>query len=248
MAHDVSDYELYYWPAIQGRGEFVRLTLEAAGATYRDVAREPEDAGGGPSVIRDVLEGLGGTQPPAFAPPVLKADGSTYAQTANICQLIGRRHGLAGSSDTDLHRANQVQLTVHDCLTEAHDTHHPISLAEYYEDQKDAARRRAAFFVEQRIPRFIGHFDRLLGHRGGPFVLGDSLTYADLSLFQLLKGLEYAFPRGYDEGKKGSTHLDRLAEEVSSQPEVSDYLESDRRIPFNEKGIFRHYEELDLSR
>jgi glutathione S-transferase len=247
MTDEQTEYTLYYWPGIQGRGEFVRLTLEAAGATYRDIAREPEDQGGGPGAIRDVLEGLDGQQPPAFAPPVLEVDGSTYAQTANICQFLGRRHGLAGTSQQELHRVHQVQLTVHDCLTEAHDTHHPISIAEYYEDQKDAARRRAAFFVEQRIPKFLGHFDAVLGYTDGPFLLGEDLSYGDLAVFQLLEGLNYAFPRGYRRGADSLNDLAALREAVSQQPGVKAYLDSDRRIPFNEKGIFRHYPELDLS-
>jgi glutathione S-transferase len=243
MATDTPDYELYYWPTIQGRGEFVRLVLEAAGAAYRDVGREPD----GPAAIQEVLEGLEGRQPPAFAPPVLKADGATYAQTANICQLLGRRHGLAGQSDRDLYRVNQLQLTVHDCLTEAHDTHHPISVADYYEDQREAAARRAAFFVEERIPKFVAHFDELLSSTDGPFLLGDSLSYGDLSLFQLLEGLNYAFPEAFRRATETRDRLAALTAAVADSEGVAEYLESDRRIPFNEKGIFRHYPELDVS-
>lgn len=246
MTDAETEYTLYYWPGIQGRGEFVRLTLEAAGATYRDIAREPEQKGGGPGAIRNVLEGLDGGQPPVFAPPVLKVDGTTYAQTANICQYLGRRHGLAGTSQQDLHRVHQVQLTVHDCLREAHDTHHPISIAEYYEDQEDAAKRRAAFFVDKRIPKFLEHFDEVLGYTNGPFLLTEGLSYGDLAVFQLLEGLNYAFPRGYRRGAASLGGLEALREAVSQQPGVGSYLESDRRIPFNEKGIFRYYPELDL--
>jgi glutathione S-transferase len=207
-------YELYYWPGLQGRGEFIRLIFEDAGVPYVDVGRLPEDKGGGIPAILGYYHGEREGHP-AFAPPVLKVGELVLAQMPNICLFLGRRLGLAPEQEAGWLRANQLQLTVADLVAEVHDTHHPLGVSLYYEDQKEAARRRSQLFVEQRLPRFLGYFQRVLEHNGGEVLVGDRVSYVDLAVFQVLAGLEYAF------------------------------LESDRRQPFNEDGIFRRYPELD---
>lgn len=238
-------YELFYWPQIPGRGEFVRLVLEQAQADYRDVGRLPDDQGGGPAAVRSVVQSDGAGSP-AFAPPVLGADDLTIAQTANICLFLARRHGLVPDDEAARLHANQLQLTLQDLLTEAHDTHHPISVAEYYEDQKEPAKRRAAFFRSERLPKFLDHFERALETGAAePYLVGDELSYVDLSMFQMLRGLEYAFPNAFDACTDDFPRLIDLAERVENRPNIAAYLDSDRRLDFNEHGIFRHYPELD---
>lgn len=233
-------YELYYWPSIQGRGEFVRLVLAEAGAAYVDVARES----GGMQRLEDLLEG-GIGQTPGYAVPMLQHGELIISQTANICLYLARRHGLVpGDEASELH-ANQLQLTLQDLLTEVHDTHHPISVADYYEDQKQAAKRRAKAFVELRLPKFLDYFERALQASGGDFLLGGQLSYADLSMFQMMQGLQYAFPRAMEARRRQAIGLNGLCERVEGRPAISEYLESEHRIPFNEQGIFRHYPELD---
>jgi glutathione S-transferase len=235
-------YELYYWPSIQGRGEFVRLALEEAGASYTDVAR----TGSGLSKMMRLLDGTRVERPP-YAPPFLKAGTQLIGQTANILLYLGARHGLAPAAEPGRLWAHQLQLTIADLVKEAHDTHHPIASGLYYEDQKPAARRAAAEFIAERIPKYLGYFEGILAKPRGrrAFLLGARLTYPDLSLFQVVAGLRYAFPRAMARIEKKHRRIGALHDAVASRPRIAAYLASDRRIPFNEDGIFRHYPELD---
>jgi len=233
-------YELYYWPGIQGRGEFVRLALEEAGADYFDVARRK----GG---MRRMLQMLASKrlEHPPFAPPFLKAGPLIIGQTANILLFLGVRHGLAPASEAGRLWVHQLQLTIADMVVEAHDTHHPIAASLYYEDQKAEARRAAKAFIAERMPKFLGYFERVLEYNGDTFLAGRKLSYADLSLFQLVEGLRYAFPRALEKTEKKRPRVIALHNRVAARPRIAAYLASKRRIPFNEEGIFRHYPELD---
>jgi glutathione S-transferase len=231
-------YELHYWPTIQGRGEFVRLALEAAGADYADVARMP----GGMRKMFALMEDA--SSRPPFAPPILRHGRIVIAQTAAILHYLGPRLGLVPSGDSARLWAHQLQLTIADFVLEAHDTHHPVGVGLYYEDQKRESMRRAAAFRAGRMPKFLGYFERVLAANRGRSV-GRALSYPDLSLFQVVEGLRYAFPRAMLAAERDCPHLVRLRERVAALPRISAYLASDRRIPFNEQGIFRRYPELD---
>jgi glutathione S-transferase len=232
-------YELFYWPTIQGRGEFVRLALEEAGVPHTDVARE---AGG----MARMMAAMDGADHPAFAPPFLKADGLTLGQTANILLFLGQRHGLAPDDEAGRLWVHQLQLTVADLVAEAHDAHHPIASSLYYEDQRPEAKRRAADFLETRLPKFFDYFEGVLT-RPEPkdYLTGDTPSYADLSLFQAVAGLRYAYPRALARIDAGCPALAALHDRVAARPRIAAYLASERRLPFNEQGIFRHYPELD---
>ncbi|RAO76707.1 glutathione S-transferase [Dyella jiangningensis] len=232
-------YELYYWTGIQGRGEFVRLALEDAGAEYIDVAREKGDEA--------IMPFLRGQQPGAqpFAPPFLRAGRQVIAQTANILGFLAPRHGLVPASAASQTYALQLQLTITDIVAEAHDTHHPVAVEKYYEDQRPEARKRSASFREERIPKFLGYFEQILENNDGRHALGRRNSYVDLSLFQLMAGLEYAFPRTMKRLQRRTTRLRALRERVAERPRIAAYLASPRRLAFNEDGIFRHYPELD---
>jgi glutathione S-transferase len=233
-------YELYYWPSIQGRGEFVRLALEEAAAPYKDVARSKA----GMRAMMGILQKGGpGTRP--FAPPFLKAGKLVIAQTANILLYLGEHHGLAPKNEAGRLAAHQHQLTIADFVAEVHDTHHPIATGLYYEDQKPEAKKRAASFIEDRIPKYLGYFERVLGESGGRFALGTRLSYVDLSLFQIISGLNYAFPKAMKRRAKSYRGLVELHGRIAERARIAAYLASPRRIPFNEDGIFRHYPELD---
>lgn len=232
-------YELFYWPTIQGRGEFVRLALEEAGVQYVDVAREP----GG---MARMLAAMDGPDHPPFAPPFLKAEGMTIGQTANILLFLGQRHGLAPDDEAGRLWVHQLQLTIADLVAETHDTHHPIATSLYYEDQRPEAKRRAANFIETRIPKFFDYFEGILARpETKDYLTGGTLTYADLSLFQVVEGLRYAFPATMARIDAGYPLLAALRDRVAARPRVAAYLKSERRLPFNEEGIFRHYPELD---
>ncbi len=236
----MNEYALYYWPGIQGRGEFVRLALEAAGAPYRDVARE---AGG----LEAMMRLLKAKEHPPFAPPFLKAEDLLIGQTANILQFLGARHGLAPAEEAGRLWANQLQLTMADLADEIHDTHHPIASGLYYEDQLEEAKRRASDFLQARAPKFLNYFERVLAKnkKGSAFLIGDRVTYPDLSLFQIVSGLRYAFPIAMAALEKHLPLTVALHERVMAHPKIAAYLASPRRIPFNQDGIFRHYPELD---
>jgi glutathione S-transferase len=239
-------YQLHYWPTIQGRGEFVRLALEAAGADYVDVARQPPAKGGGEAALGRSLKDPKNPRA-SFAPPFLVDGEIVVGQTAAILLYLGPRLGLAGAGEADALWTHQLQLTIADAVAEAHDTHHPISADAYYEDQRDAAVQRAKAFREERIPKFLGWFEQVLQRNpaGDLHLVGDALTYADLSLFQLVAGLRYAFPKGTARALDRTPSVARLHGNVSRRERVHAYLQSPRRIAFNDEGIFRHYPELD---
>ncbi|MCX8115123.1 MAG: glutathione S-transferase [Burkholderiaceae bacterium] len=240
-------YELYYWPTIQGRGEFVRLALEDAGADYVDVARSRAKGMGVAAMLR-VLEGAGLARPP-FAPPFLRAGASWIAQTANILFYLGPRLGLAPAGEAGRLWAHQLQLTIADLVAEAHDVHHPIAGSLYYEEQKREARRAAAHFTRDRIPKFLGYFENVLARNpsGPDHLVGARATYVDLSMFQVMAGLEYAFPKTMARITKKTPKLVRLAERVAARPRLAAYLASPRRLPFSEADVFRRYPELDAA-
>jgi len=230
-------YELYYWPSIQGRGEFVRLALEEAGADYADVARAR-----GISAMMRMMES--GDKPP-FAPPFLKAGKLVIGQTANILLWLGPRHGLSPKAEAGRLWLHQLQLTVTDFVVEVHDTHHPLGPSLYYEDQRGPAKKRTEEFLDQRVPKYLGYFEDLLKGSGGAWLTGRRLTYVDLSLFQIVEGLRYAFPKRMKTFERNIPGLVELHDRVAARPNIKAYLASERRIPFNEDGIFRHYKELD---
>ncbi len=238
-------YELYYWPTIQGRGEFVRLALEAAGARYRDVAREGGKGAGVGAMLR-FMNDRSAARPP-FAPPFLKSGRLVIGQTANILRFLGPRHGLAPEDERGRIWTHQLQLTMADFLVEIHDTHHPVSGNLYFEEQKKEARRRSADFLETRAPKFLGYFERVLSRnaRGDRYLVGAALTYADLSMFQIISGLSYAFPRAMAKTARAYRRLLALHARVQERPRIGAYLASPRRVPFSNQGIFRHYAELD---
>ena len=233
-------YDLWYWPSIPGRGEFVRLALEAGGIAYRDRARTEGESG----LIADMKRR---TDQPPFAPPYLVAGRKVIAQTANILLFLGEKHRLAPASEAGRLWANQLQLTIADMVAEAHDVHHPVAASLYYEDQKKEARRRAENFREERMPKFLGYFERALtlNPRGSRWMVGARLTYVDLSLFQVMGGLTYAFPSLMAQRRRRYPLLHALAARVAAQPRIAAYLDSPRRLAFNNEGIFRHYPELD---
>jgi glutathione S-transferase len=233
-------YQLYYWPEIQGRGEFVRLALEDAGASYDDAARKS----GGMSKMMALMEGRGEKHPP-FAPPFLKAGKLVVAQVAEILFYLGPRLKLAPRDEAGRLWLHQLQLTVTDFVTEVHDTHHPVGSGLYYEDQKPEARRYAEGFLHERVPKYLGYFESVLEKSGGPNVLGRKFSYMDLSLFQLIEGLRYAFPKAITRIERKVPQVVKVRDLVAARPRIKAYLASPRRIAFNESGIFRHYPELD---
>lgn len=235
-------YELYYWPAIQGRGEFVRLALEEAGADYVDVARR---RGGVPALMKLLGNAPAGRLP--FAPPILRAGRQVIAQTANILLFLGPRLGLVPKSDAMRLWAHQLQLTIADLVGEAHDVHHPIASSLYYEEQQREARRRAEDFRAERLPKYLGYFERVLRQNpgGDRCMVGARLSYVDLSMFQVIAGLRYAFPRAMARFERSHPRLVALHGHVTGRPRIAAYLASERRIPFNTQDIFRHYPELD---
>jgi len=236
-------YQLYYWPSIQGRGEYVRLALEEAGAGYTDVAR----SGNGMAAMMKLMEtGRGkGSGTPPFAPPFLKAGKRVIGQTANILLYLGGRHGMAPKAEAGQLWEHQLQLTITDLVLEIHDTHHSLGPSLYYEEQKAPAKKRTDEFWKSRVPKYLGYFEELLQASGGTWVTGRQLTYVDLSLFQIVEGLRYAFPRRMKAFEKEIPGLIGLRDRVAARPHIKAYLASDRRIAFNEDGIFRQYKALD---
>lgn len=234
----MSGYKLWYWPTIQGRGEFVRLALEAGGIPYEDSAR---DQG-----VEAMLADMAARQPRApFAPPYLALDGHAVAQVADILLYLGDRHGLAPSNIADRYWVHQLQLTVADLVAEVHNVHHPVAAMAYYDEQKPEAARAAASFRDERLPKFLDHFEAATRASSGEWVAGGQWSYIDTSLFQLIAGLRYAYPRRMATLAPRYPGLAALHDSVAALAGVSAYLASPRRLRFSEEGIFRHYPELD---
>ena len=239
-------YELHYWPGIPGRGEFVRLALEAAGADYVDIAKTKDGMRRMQRFMADPA-----LQRPPFACPFLVDGKRVIGQTALILHYLGPKLGLAGASETDRLWTLQVQLTIADFAVEAHDVHHPVGGSLYYEDQKPEALRRAREFRAERLPKFIGWFETILERNPknaagkAPHLVGSKLGYADLSLFQMVEGLHYAFPKASRKVFAKAPRVLALRDGVAAHKRVAAYLASDRRLPFNESGLFRRYPELD---
>jgi glutathione S-transferase len=235
--------ELYYWPTIQGRGEFVRLLLEEAGADYVDVARTK----GGMAAMMRVLGGEETAALP-FAAPFVRVGPAIVSQTANILAYLAPKLGCAPKDEALEAEAAQIQLTIADVVGEVHDTHHPIAGGLYYEDQKREAKRRAVLFVSERLPRYLGWLEDVLARNrksGGRWLVGRDLTYVDLSAFQLIAGLRYAFPNAMAACERKIPRLVALHDRVAGRPRIKAYLASARRLAFNQQGIFRRYPELD---
>ena len=233
-------YQLYYWPEIQGRGEFVRLAFEDAGASYEDVARKP----GGMDRMMAMMEGARDKRPP-FAPPFLKAGKLVIAQVAEILLWLGPRLKLAPRTEADRLWLHQLQLTVTDFVKEIHDTHHPLGGEFYYEDAKPESKRFSDNFLDSRMPKCLGYFETVVKKSGGPFTLGRKASYVDLSVFQLIAGLRYAFPNAIKGAERDVPRLVAIHGKIAERPNIKKYLASPRRIPFNEMGVFRRYPELD---
>ncbi len=236
-------YELYYQPSIQGRGEFIRLPLEDSGADYVDIARDPKF--GRPGIMK-FLEDLSLQHPP-FAPPFLKTGKLLISQTADILQFLAPRLDLVPKNEARRLWAHQLQLTIADWLHETHDTHHPLGNALYYEEQTAEAKKRAAILTANRMPKFFGYFERILklNVKGGDFIFGNKVSHVDLSLFQMIEGLRYAFPRTMAKLEPQYSRLIALHDRIKARPRITAYLSSPRRLPFNQQGIFRHYPELE---
>jgi glutathione S-transferase len=239
-------YELYYWPEIQGRGEFVRLVLEDLGIDYVDVCRTPD----GMERLHELLQGGGGAPLMPFAPPILHAGELWISHTAAITSFVAERHGLAPSFEQERLTARTLALTIADLATEAHDTHHPISSELHYEEQTAPAKLRAEAFRTARMPKFLRYLERTIArndrHSGGAGVLvGTDITYVDLEAFQIVEGLKYAFPRAFARLGPELPHLMELHSRVAVRPRLASYLVSERRLPFSEQDLFRHYPELD---
>ena len=235
-------YELWYWPGIQGRGEFVRLALEDAGARYVDPARDPGGIAKMMKLMRSPPRGL--TEP--FAPPFLRHGGLLVAQTANVLFYLGPRLRLVPKDEASRLRAHQLQLTVTDFVAEVHDTHHPIDVGKYYEEQKRESKLRARAFVRDRIPKYLGYFERALERGDGRHMVGRAASYVDLTMFQIVSGMGYAFPRAMKRIARSIPRLLALRDRVAERPRIAAYVASDRRVAFNESGIFRRYPELDV--
>jgi glutathione S-transferase len=232
-------YDLWYWAEIPGRGEFVRLTLEAAGIAYRDMAREL----GSGAMMKDMAS----RRPRPFAPPYLVAGDLCIAQTANVLRFLTERHDLGPAGEAGRLLVHQIQLTVADLAEEIHGVHHPVDPGLYYHEQKAEALRAARAFRADRLPKYLGWFENLLDDAGGDWLAGDRWSPADLSLFHLVAGLDYAFPLRMGALAPDINRVRALHDRVHRLPELADYLASDRCLGFNDEGLFRHYPELDAA-
>jgi len=237
-------YELYYWPHIQGRGEYVRLALEEGEADYVDVARLPEAEGGGRPAVAKVLQNARNRHPP-FAPPLLKVGRNVISHTANILQYLGPRLNLVPKPQATRFYAHGLQLTMTDFVREAHDVHHPIANSLYYEDQKTEALRRSGHFRTERLTKFLNYFETVITRGGGEYLLGASFSYVDLSMYQVMASLKYAFPNAMAGLADKIQRLNALHDLIAARPHIARYLASPARLPFSTHDLMRLYPELD---
>jgi len=257
MAQRKPSYILLYHPGIPGRGEYVRLAFEAAGVPYSDPANESK---AGSKAVYSACDpkstGDADGNPPPFCPPMLKVPGAgkggktlLISQTPNILLYLGPQLGLAGDDEVDKLYVNELALTALDLSNETHNTHHPIAVMKYYEDQKAEALATSMDFRENRIPKFFGYFERVLeGNKkagGGRYMVGNKLSYADTTLWQVLDGLHFAFPKEMKaRAKDYPLMFTKFYPEMKEEKGLKEYLASDKRLEFS-MGLFRNYPELD---
>ncbi|PWN54081.1 hypothetical protein IE53DRAFT_383382 [Violaceomyces palustris] len=259
-------YTLHYWPSIPGRGEYIRLAFEAAGQPFEENNKVE-------SLVDHIMTDTVVGHPPHFAPPLLEirrkesgrepsggasAERFYLSQTPAILAYLAPKLGLTGlpadevqgtEGDLKLAQLNQLTLTALDLSNEAHDTHHPVAVGAYYEEQKDEALRRAEDFRKNRVPKFLRYFETVIRSNGrgdGKRLIGPSLSVADLVLFQVLDGLSFAYPRlmASLERKGDYGGVFGLKRHVGGWDKVKGYVESGRRRKFS-NGLYRHYPELD---
>ncbi|KAK6865519.1 glutathione S-transferase domain-containing protein [Apiospora arundinis] len=243
-------YELIYYTGVPGRGEHVRLILEEAGAAYEDTQFLSFD-----KARENVTHWLGAGghgNPHYFAPPLFKHGDLVISQTPNILLYLGPKLGLAGSQKDDVYRVNALALTALDGLSnEVHDSHHPIAVMLPYEDQKEESRRRSQYWIQNRLPSHLDYWQKVLkSDKGspGPWLLGETFTYADLVLFQCLDGTMYAFPKAMKQARESGKYdkVFKLWEDVKTRPNIATYLCSGRRQKYQDWGIYRHYPDNDV--
>lgn len=250
-------YELLYHPSIPGRGEFIRLCFEATGVAYTDIANEKPN---GYDEVQNICKPNNNdtTNPPIFAPPALRVPGAgpngsplLISQTPNILMYLAERLGLAPEDEAGTYHVYQLAFTALDLNNEVHDTHHPLAVEKYYEEQKDAALEKARDVREKRLPKFLAYFEACLGfnkEKGGGegrFLVGSRLTFADLVVWQVIDGLRFAFPKEME--ARAGEYPDLLKgfyEGIKQEGGLKEYLKSERRLPYSQ-GIFRYYPELD---
>ncbi|GAA6016890.1 hypothetical protein JCM11491_006903 [Sporobolomyces phaffii] len=262
MTRPPSDFELIYHAAIPGRGEFIRLFFEATATPYKDSALIQ-----GQSAILPYLNGSfpgHDANPLPFAPPILRHGDVVISQTSNILLYLATHlespidlspssssldtaPATATVQDTSIYHVQSLALTILDLNNETHDTHHPVSVSSYYEDQKEPALLKARDFRQNRVPKFFKYFEALLereAERGGWLVRGGVPSYADLCLFQVVDGLKFAFPNLLSKLLPLHPRIRDHHERVKSAKRIKEYLDSDRRQEYS-MGVFRYYEELD---
>lgn len=252
---DTPEYKLLYHPGLPGRGEYIRLAFEATSTPYTDVSNTSQ-AGIGEVYGTLSPQSLGeGLNPPKFAPPMLRVGGAgpngsdlLISQTSNVLLYLGRKLGLSGESEAEGYWVNEVVLTGLDFCNDCHDTHHPIATGMFYEDQKDEALKKASDFRENRIPKFLGYFERVLRGNGaraqGKYLVGKGLTAADLVVWQVVDGVRYAFPKEMEARMKEFEGVWEFYESLKGESWLEEYLASERRLKYGD-GIFRYYKELD---
>ncbi|SMY24333.1 unnamed protein product [Zymoseptoria tritici ST99CH_1A5] len=248
-------YEILYHPGIPGRGEFIRLAFEVTGTPYTDIANSQKD--GYATVQKTCMNTTStaseGSNPPMFAPPALRIPGAgkngealVIAQTSNILLYLSEKLSLLPEGDENgKYFVNQLVLTALDLNNEIHDTHHPIGPSLYYEDQKDASLLKAKDVRENRIPKFLSYFERVLkGNGDGKYLVGERVTTADVTVWQVLDGLQFAFPKEMAVRRKEFEALFKWYEGFKEEKGLKAYLGSERRLPYSQ-GVFRYYPELD---
>ncbi|MXO64197.1 glutathione S-transferase [Altericroceibacterium endophyticum] len=236
-------YDFWYWPTLPGRGDFIRYPLEAAQIPYTDCARDAED---GFAAVAEHLEAKQGCH--AFAVPLLETGSESIAQTANILLFLNQEHGLGPSDAAGMRYLNQLQCDIADITEEVHAVHHPISTAFYYEDQRDAAIQSAEKFREQRIPKYLAHFERIANAHDGDWLLeGDSWSTGDTSIAYLLDGLHFMFPLRMAALQSDYPTIHQIQQKTFALEYLDAYRASDRCAAFGTEGIFRNYPELDAA-
>nr|ACM44934.1 sigma-class glutathione S-transferase [Laternula elliptica] len=215
---------LYYWPGFKGRAEFVRLVFEEAGIPYLESNQGVAD-----SIIKGEIGGY-----PVMMPPVVAKGDFRLGQTQMICQYLAGKYGLAPKGEEDKIHAEQVCASMYDYLTEGYGAFHGAKPGVKYADQKEEAQRYIDRVVQQRLPRYLKHFETVLAANtaGTGFLFGDSISHADLALFHIMNATEFQFPEVYksaDYIPLLKAHRDRIA----SRPNIVAYTQSERCKPFS---------------
>merc|ERR1711997_819228 len=193
---------------VRGRGETIRLVLAYAGKEYEDKRIAPEDM---PSLKPSL---------PFGQLPVLEVDGVTIGQSMAIARYLANEYGIAGSSNMVKAQVDEVVDVMNDLQDAMYGT--------FFEKDEKVKAEKTKKVIEETIPKTLANLEKVLEKRGGQFLAGNCLTWAELHFLQLAESLETMSPKCVEATPK----LANLVDRTRNLPNIKKWLEERPVTPY----------------